>query len=153
MVTRKTSGFTESSPFLTIFLYHRSYFMPPNVPFAWIDRFILSRTPWILSRLSSTCLCMELNSSLILTVWFLSISPHMAAHAVLTGVVLFLTVVYFSCGEEAVFGGSGFSGTISVIAGLEPGANVLRNGYTVERGNVAHDQVNLRNWVEGLNLN
>lgn len=49
-------------------------------------------------------------------------------------------------------GGSGFSGTISEIVRLEPGANVLRNGYTISRGSVAGDANNLRNWVNGLNL-
>ena len=49
-------------------------------------------------------------------------------------------------------GGSGFSGTISEIAGLEPGANVLRNGYTVSRGSGAGDAGNLRNWVNSLDL-
>lgn len=58
------------------------------------------------------------------------------------------TVIPFSS-----HGGSGFSGTVSVIAGLEPGANVVRNGYTVSRGSVAGDADNLRRWVEGLNLN
>lgn len=49
-------------------------------------------------------------------------------------------------------GGSGFSGTISEIARLEPGASVQRDGYTVSRGSVAGDAGNLRNWVNGLNL-
>ncbi|WP_367566230.1 flavodoxin [Lacrimispora sp.] len=57
------------------------------------------------------------------------------------------TVIPFSS-----HGGSGFSGTINVIAGLEPGANVRRDGYTVSRDNVARDAGNLRTWVEGLNL-
>lgn len=48
-------------------------------------------------------------------------------------------------------GGSGFSGTPAEIRRLEPGAHVM-DGYTVSRGSVAGDSNNLRNWVNGLNL-
>lgn len=48
-------------------------------------------------------------------------------------------------------GGSGFSGTPAEIRRLEPGADV-RDGYTVSRGDVAGDEVNLRNWIDSLNL-
>lgn len=49
-------------------------------------------------------------------------------------------------------GGSGFASTVSVIAGLEPNANVSGNGYSVSRGSVANDGDNIRNWVNSLNL-
>lgn len=57
------------------------------------------------------------------------------------------TVIPFSS-----HGGSGFSGTISEIAGLEPSANVLTNGFTTSRGNVAGSADSIRNWVASLNL-
>jgi hypothetical protein len=52
--TRRSSSFTQRSPFLTILLYHRSYFMIPKQPSAWMDRFIRRRAPCMLSSLSRT---------------------------------------------------------------------------------------------------
>ena len=43
--TRRSSSFTQRSPFLTILLYHLSYFMTPKQPSAWMDRFIRRRAP------------------------------------------------------------------------------------------------------------
>lgn len=48
-------------------------------------------------------------------------------------------------------GGSGFSNTVNSIARLEPNAEVVRNGYSVERSRVSGDADNIRNWVNGLN--
>ena len=44
-------------------------------------------------------------------------------------------------------GGSGFSNTISTIAGLEPGANVNENGFTVSRNNVQEAESDIIAWL------
>ena len=44
-------------------------------------------------------------------------------------------------------GGSGFSNTISTIAGLEPGANVNENGFTVSRDNVQEAESDIIAWL------
>jgi len=44
-------------------------------------------------------------------------------------------------------GGSGFSNTISTIAGLEPGANVNENGFTVSGNNVQEAESDIIAWL------
>jgi len=50
-------------------------------------------------------------------------------------------------------GGSGFSNTISTIAGLQPNASVIRDGFTVSRNVVADSENNVIAWLNGLNIN
>ena len=57
------------------------------------------------------------------------------------------TVIPFSS-----HGGSGFSGTVSKIEGLEPSANVLTNGFTTSRENVTGSADSIRDWVRNLDL-
>ena len=71
--TRKTSRRTDFIPLRTILLYQRSFFIIPKVPSAWMDRFILSSAPWMLSRFSITSLCIPVSSSFMRTVLFLSV--------------------------------------------------------------------------------
>ena len=49
-------------------------------------------------------------------------------------------------------GGSGFSGTIGTISEMQPGADVLDNGFSVSRNNVADAQNDLADWILGLNI-
>lgn len=44
-------------------------------------------------------------------------------------------------------GGSGFSDTISAIARLQPDANVLEDGFTVSRSNVAEAREDIISWL------
>ena len=50
-----------------------------------------------------------------------------------------------------VHGGSGFAGTIQVIASLEPNATVVEDGLSISRNNVSDVQSDVTAWVEGLN--
>ena len=61
-------------------LYHRSFFMIPKVPSAWMDLFILRSAPWMLSRFSITSWCIAVSSRLIRTVRFLSVFLHCSAY-------------------------------------------------------------------------
>ncbi len=47
-------------------------------------------------------------------------------------------------------GGSGFSRTISTIAELQPGANVVEQGLSISRNSVTDAQSDVENWVAGL---
>ena len=47
-------------------------------------------------------------------------------------------------------GGSGFSGTVRTIQGLEPGAAVVEDGLSVSRNNVPQAQENVKAWVDSL---
>lgn len=47
-------------------------------------------------------------------------------------------------------GGSGFSRTISTIAELQPGANVMEQGLSISRNSVTDAQSDVENWVAGL---
>lgn len=47
-------------------------------------------------------------------------------------------------------GGSGFSGTISTIAELEPNAVVNKDGYTVSRNNVQEAESDVLRWLQEL---
>lgn len=47
-------------------------------------------------------------------------------------------------------GGSGFSGTISTIAELEPNADVNQEGFTVSRNNVQDSESDIISWIAGL---
>ena len=49
-------------------------------------------------------------------------------------------------------GGSGFSGTIRTIQGLEPNATVMESGLSISRNNVAAAQADVKAWTDGLNL-
>lgn len=49
-------------------------------------------------------------------------------------------------------GGSGFSGTIRTIQGLEPNATVMESGLSISRNNVAAAQADVKAWTERLNL-
>ena len=50
-----------------------------------------------------------------------------------------------------VHGGSGWAGTISTIARMEPEATLIQ-GYSISRNNVAEAREGVINWVKGLNL-
>lgn len=45
-------------------------------------------------------------------------------------------------------GGSGFSNTIQTIAELQPGADVLEDGFTVSRNNVAETESDIVSWLD-----
>lgn len=45
-------------------------------------------------------------------------------------------------------GGSGFSNTIQTIAELQPGADVLEDGFTVSRNNVAEAESDVVSWLD-----
>lgn len=47
-------------------------------------------------------------------------------------------------------GGSGFSGTIRTIQGLEPGAAVIESGLSVSRNNVPRAQADVKSWTDSL---
>ncbi len=47
-------------------------------------------------------------------------------------------------------GGSGFSRTISTIAELQPGANMVEQGLSISRNSVTDAQSDVENWVAGL---
>lgn len=57
------------------------------------------------------------------------------------------TIIPFS-----THGGSGFSRTVSTIADLEPGAEVLKDGLSISRNNMAGAADSVKQWVQGLNL-
>lgn len=50
-----------------------------------------------------------------------------------------------------VHGGSGWAGTTSTIASMEPEATMIR-GYSISRNNVAEAREGVISWVRGLNL-
>lgn len=45
-------------------------------------------------------------------------------------------------------GGSGFSNTVQTIAELQPGADVLEDGFTVSRNNVAEAESDIVSWLD-----
>lgn len=47
-------------------------------------------------------------------------------------------------------GGSGFSGTISSIAEIEPNANVITDGFSVSRNNTPDSAGDIAEWLNGL---
>lgn len=47
-------------------------------------------------------------------------------------------------------GGSGFSGTIRTIQGLEPGAAVIESGLSISRNNVPKAQADVKTWTDSL---
>lgn len=47
-------------------------------------------------------------------------------------------------------GGSGFSGTIRTIQGLEPEAAVIESGLSVSRNNVPRAQADVKSWTDSL---
>lgn len=47
-------------------------------------------------------------------------------------------------------GGSGFSGTISSIAEIEPNANVITAGFSVSRNNTPDSEGDIAEWLNGL---
>ena len=49
-------------------------------------------------------------------------------------------------------GGSGFSRTESTIAGLQPGAEVSGNGFSISRNEVADSADEVAAWAQGLGL-
>lgn len=51
-----------------------------------------------------------------------------------------------------VHNGSRFSSTIQTIQELEPGANVVTDGFTVSERNVAEAAADVDEWLKGLNL-
>lgn len=57
------------------------------------------------------------------------------------------TIIPFS-----THGGSGFSRTVSTIADLEPGAEVLKDGLSISRNNVTGAADSVKQWVQGLDL-
>lgn len=50
-------------------------------------------------------------------------------------------------------GGSGFSGTISTISQLQPGAHVSENALSLSRNNVADSEAAVVEWAQSLGLN
>lgn len=50
-------------------------------------------------------------------------------------------------------GGSGFSGTISTISQLQPGAHVSENALSLSRNNVADSEATVVEWAQSLGLN
>lgn len=48
-------------------------------------------------------------------------------------------------------GGSGWSGTIADIAGLEPEATMV-DGFSTSRSNVASSAEEIRNWLRDINI-
>lgn len=48
-------------------------------------------------------------------------------------------------------GGSGWSGTLEDIEGLEPGATMV-NGYSISRNSVASSAENIRNWLQDIGI-
>ena len=49
-------------------------------------------------------------------------------------------------------GGSGFAGTIDVIAELEPNANVIEDGLTISRDDIEDAESDIIAWVENIGL-
>lgn len=49
-------------------------------------------------------------------------------------------------------GGSGFSRTVKTIKDLQPGADVLENGLSLSRNDVAGSQKKVSEWVQGLEI-
>lgn len=47
-------------------------------------------------------------------------------------------------------GGSGFSRTESTIAGLQPGADVSGNGFSISRNDVADSADEVAEWAQSL---
>lgn len=50
-------------------------------------------------------------------------------------------------------GGSGFSSTVSTIAGLEPNATVSQNGKSISRNSIQEARHDIIDWVTGLGYN
>ena len=50
-------------------------------------------------------------------------------------------------------GGSGFSSTVSTIAGLEPNATVSQNGKSISRNSIQEARQDIIDWVTGLGYN
>lgn len=48
-------------------------------------------------------------------------------------------------------GGSGWSGTVDDIAGMEPGATMV-NGYSISRSSVANSEDGIREWLRGIGM-
>lgn len=48
-------------------------------------------------------------------------------------------------------GGSGWSGTVDDIAGMEPGATMV-NGYSISRSNVANSEDGIREWLRSIGM-
>ena len=49
-------------------------------------------------------------------------------------------------------GGSGFSRTIRTIEELQPDADVVQDGLSISRNQVADAPGNVRDWISGLDL-
>ena len=49
-------------------------------------------------------------------------------------------------------GGSGFAGTIDIIAELEPDANVMEDGLTISRDHIEDAENDIAAWVENIGL-
>lgn len=49
-------------------------------------------------------------------------------------------------------GGSGFAGTIDIIAELEPDANVMEDGLTISRDDIEDAENDIAAWVENIGL-
>ena len=47
-------------------------------------------------------------------------------------------------------GGSGFSGTISTIAGMQPNAVVIEDGLTISRNDVADSSGEVMEWAQAM---
>ena len=56
------------------------------------------------------------------------------------------TIVPFSS-----HGGSGWSGTVDDIAGMEPGATMV-NGYSISRNSVAGSEEGIREWLQSIGM-
>ena len=48
-------------------------------------------------------------------------------------------------------GGSGWSGTVDDIAGMEPNATMV-NGYSISRSNVAGSEEGILQWLERIGM-
>lgn len=48
-------------------------------------------------------------------------------------------------------GGSGWSGTVDDIAGMEPGATMV-NGYSISRNSVAGSEEGIREWLQSIGM-
>lgn len=57
------------------------------------------------------------------------------------------TIIPFS-----THGGSGFSQTIDTIAELNPNATIVSNGLTISRNDVSSSELEVKEWIENLNI-
>jgi len=48
-------------------------------------------------------------------------------------------------------GGSGFSGTVSTIARLEPNATISQNGLSISRNHIQDAETEIISWLDELN--